>query len=110
MPVCLSARISHPNSQNFVYVLTVAVTQSLCEESPVHYVLPVVLMTSCMTNQADVMPTECILKVIRQRAAVGAKSDVYDCLALHWMNWSVASWALVDQFDATGYVDLSYKL
>jgi len=54
------------------------------DDNAIHYVglLPVLRMTSCLAiiGQAKAMPIGRILKVTRQGAAPGTKSDACDCL------------------------------
>jgi len=84
MSTCISQEPHVQTSQNILYVLTVTVDQSSSDDNAIRYALLVLWMTSCLPiSHAKAMPTGHILKEAHQEAALGANSDVYDCLLLN---------------------------
>ena len=81
----VSSYIQKPQAQtsrNVLHMLTVAVARFFSDDRAVSNARPVLWMTSCfhIIGQAKATPVGRILKVTQQVAALGAKSDVYDCL------------------------------
>jgi len=93
LSVCLSIRISRKQhvhiSRNFLYMLSVAVALSFCDDNAIHYVLPVLWMTSCVQIQIQTrsLRRSELFNVARHdvpsTCAPGAKSAITDCLVLN---------------------------
>jgi len=64
MFVCLSAHMSQ-TSQNFLYMLPMAVAYSSSDDNAIRYVFPVLWMTSCLPIIGEMKATlvRCILKL-----------------------------------------------
>jgi len=70
---CISQKPLVQTSQNFLYMLTMAVARSSSDDNTTCCVLPVLWMTSCLPiiAPAKTMPIGCILNVTHQGATPG---------------------------------------
>jgi len=84
LSVCLSAPVSQKSTAKLHAMLTMAVDPLSSGNTAICYVLPVLWMASCLAiiGQEKATPVGRILRMTHQEAALGAKSNDYDCLVV----------------------------